>query len=80
MAFLDAAGTCLILAKRDPPVNPRAENTAACFIPRNHEDHPAVLDHRRKNDHRRGGSPGSAVNGARFYFHDPDGTVLGFTI
>src|SRR5712671_5257439 len=26
MAFLDAAGTCLILVKRDPPINPVPEN------------------------------------------------------
>lgn len=26
MAFLDAAGTCLILVKRDPPINPRPED------------------------------------------------------
>ena len=26
MAFLDAAGTCLILVKRDPPINPVQEN------------------------------------------------------
>ena len=25
MSFLDAAGTCLILVKRDPPINPVAE-------------------------------------------------------
>ena len=25
MAFLDAAGVCVILVKRDPPINPRAE-------------------------------------------------------
>src|SRR6266567_4223333 len=28
MAFLDAAGTCLILVKRDPPINPVAVNNA----------------------------------------------------
>src|SRR3954467_14324633 len=26
MAFLDAAGTCLILVKRDPPINPHPED------------------------------------------------------
>jgi len=26
MAFLDAAGTCLILVKRDPPINPKLDN------------------------------------------------------
>ena len=32
MAFLDAAGTCLILVKRDPPINPRPESVGASVI------------------------------------------------
>jgi hypothetical protein len=33
MAFLDAAGTCLILVKRDPPINPRPEDHGGVHIP-----------------------------------------------
>lgn len=50
MAFLDAAGTCLILVKRDPPINPRPEDHGGVhhsFAIAN-EDYPAALDHLRK--------------------------------
>src|SRR5215470_7540288 len=72
MAFLDAAGTCLILVKREPPINP---------VLVAHDDYPAALDHLRAHgveitfeEDRQGG----VVNGPRAYFHDPDGTVLEF--
>src|SRR3981189_2928084 len=83
MAFLDAAGTCLILVKRDPPINPRPEDHGGvhhsfAVAP---EEYRAALDHLRANgvtiafeEDRRGG----VVNGPRAYFHDPDGTVLEF--
>jgi catechol 2,3-dioxygenase-like lactoylglutathione lyase family enzyme len=81
MAFLDAAGTCLILVKREPPINPRPEDHGGVHHSFGVEDYPAALDHLRKNcvkitfeEDRQGG----VVNGPRAYFHDPDGTVLEF--
>ena len=83
LAFLDAAGTCLILVKRDLPINPVLddhEGVHHSFVIA-HEGYPAALDHLRAHDveitfeeDRQGG----VVNGPRAYFHDPDGTVLEF--
>jgi catechol 2,3-dioxygenase-like lactoylglutathione lyase family enzyme len=83
MAFLDAAGTCLILVKRDPPINARPEDHGGVHhsFAVAHEDYEAALGHLRANgveitfeEDRQGG----VVNGPRAYFHDPDGTVLEF--
>lgn len=83
MAFLDAAGTCLILVKHDPPINPVPENHGGVHhaFAVAHEDYTAALDHLRKSgveitfeENRQGG----VVNGPRAYFQDPDGTVLEF--
>ena len=83
MAFLDAAGTCLILVKRDPPINAREENHGGVHhaFAVAHEDYLATLDHLRAKgveitfeEDRQGG----VVNGPRAYFQDPDGTVLEF--
>ena len=81
MAFLDAAGTCLILVKREPPINRAAEDHGGVHHSFAVEDYPAALDHLRRNgvaitfeEDRQGG----VVNGPRAYFHDPDGTVLEF--
>ncbi len=83
MAFLDAAGTCLILVKRDPPINPVPESHGGVHhsFAVSHEDYPAALDHLRSHgveitfeEDRQGG----VVNGPRAYFLDPDGTVLEF--
>ena len=83
MAFLDAAGTCLILVKRDPPINPVRDDHGGVhhsFIVA-HDDYRAALGHLRAHgveitfeEDRQGG----VVNGPRAYFHDPDGTVLEF--
>ena len=83
MAFLDAAGTCLILVKRDPPINRVQDDHGGVhhsFIVA-HDDYKAALDHLRANgvaitfeEDRQGG----VVNGPRAYFQDPDGTVLEF--
>jgi catechol 2,3-dioxygenase-like lactoylglutathione lyase family enzyme len=83
MAFLDAAGVCVILVKRDPPINPRAESHGGVH----HSfgiapgEYPAALDHLRARgveitfeEDRQGG----VINGPRAYFNDPDGTVLEF--
>ena len=81
MAFLDAAGTCLILVKREAPINPRPEDHGGVHHSFGVEDYPAALDHLRQNgveitfeEDRQGG----VLNGPRAYFHDPDGTVLEF--
>jgi catechol 2,3-dioxygenase-like lactoylglutathione lyase family enzyme len=81
MAFLDAAGTCLILVKREPPINLRPEDHGGVHHSFAVADYPAALDHLRRNgiaitfeEDRQGG----VVNGPRAYFHDPDGTVLEF--
>lgn len=83
MAFLDAAGTCLILVKRAPPINPVPDNHGGVHhsFAVVHEDYPAALDHLRAHgvaitfeEDRQGG----VLNGPRAYFNDPDGTVLEF--
>jgi catechol 2,3-dioxygenase-like lactoylglutathione lyase family enzyme len=81
MAFLDAAGTCVILVERDPPINPLAEDHGGVHHSFGVADYPGALDHLRRNgveitfeEDRQGG----VVNGPRAYFHDPDGTVLEF--
>lgn len=81
MSFLDAAGTCLILVKRQPPINRTAENHGGVHHSFAVDDYEAALDHLRAQgveitfeEDRQGG----VVNGPRAYFHDPDGTVLEF--
>jgi catechol 2,3-dioxygenase-like lactoylglutathione lyase family enzyme len=83
MAFLDAAGVCLILVKRDPPINPALDDHGGVhhsFVIA-HDEYTAALDHLRAHgveitfeEDRQGG----VLNGPRAYFHDPDGTVLEF--
>jgi glyoxylase I family protein len=83
MAFLDAAGVCVILVKRDPPINPVQDNHGGVHhsfgIARG--EYRAALDHLQAHgveitfeEDRQGG----VINGPRAYFHDPDGTVLEF--
>jgi catechol 2,3-dioxygenase-like lactoylglutathione lyase family enzyme len=83
MAFLDAAGICVILVKRDPPINPVADNHGGVHhsfgIAKG--QYQAALDHLRARgveitfeEDRQGG----VINGPRAYFRDPDGTVLEF--
>jgi catechol 2,3-dioxygenase-like lactoylglutathione lyase family enzyme len=83
MAFLDAAGTCLILVRRDPPINPVPDDHGGVHhaFAIAHDEYPAALDHLRAHgvqitfeEDRQGG----VLNGPRTYFHDPDGTVLEF--
>jgi glyoxylase I family protein len=83
MAFLDAAGTCLILVKRDPPINPVQCDHGGVHHSFAIADgqYNAALDHLRAHgvkitfeEDRQGG----VLNGPRAYFHDPDGTVLEF--
>jgi catechol 2,3-dioxygenase-like lactoylglutathione lyase family enzyme len=81
MAFLDAAGVCVILVGREPPINARPEDHGGVHHSFAVADYRAALDHLRKNEvaitfeeDRQGG----VLNGPRAYFHDPDGTVLEF--
>jgi catechol 2,3-dioxygenase-like lactoylglutathione lyase family enzyme len=81
MSFLDAAGTCLILVRREPPINPRPEDHGGVHHSFAVADYNGALDHLRAKgvpitfeEDRQGG----VVNGPRAYFHDPDGTVLEF--
>ncbi len=83
MAFLDAAGTCLILVKREPPINRVREDHGGVHhsFAIKKGGYQAALAHLRANgveitfeEDRQGG----VVNGPRAYFHDPDGTVLEF--
>jgi glyoxylase I family protein len=83
MAFLDAAGVCVILVGREPPINPKPDNHGGVHhsFAVAHEDYRAALDQLRANgvaitfeEDRQGG----VINGPRAYFRDPDGTVLEF--
>lgn len=83
MAFLDAAGTCLILVEREPPINPVPDDHGGVHhaFAVAHQYYAAALDHLRTHgvaitfeENRQGG----VLNGPRAYFHDPDGTVLEF--
>jgi len=83
MAFLDAAGVCVILVKRDSPINPMPENHGGVHhsfaIAKG--QYRAALDHLRSHgveitfeEDRQGG----VINAPRAYFRDTDGTVLEF--
>jgi len=83
MAFLDATATCLILVKRDPPINPVLDERGGVHhaFAIAHDEYETALDHLRAygveisfKEDRQGG----VLNGRRAYFHDPDGTVLEF--
>ena len=83
MVFLDAAGTCLILVKRDPPINRTAEDHGGVHhaFAVAHGDYPAALDHLRAHGVKitfEEDMQGGVLNGPRAYFQDPDGTVLEF--
>ena len=81
MAFIDAGGDCLILVKRDPPINLALDdhNGVHHSFMLESKDYKPALDNLRANgievyfeEDRQGG----VVNGPRAYFRDPDGTVL----
>ncbi|MGE0746946.1 MAG: VOC family protein [Rhodospirillales bacterium] len=84
MAFLDAAGVCLILVERPAPIYGGAEDHNGVhhsFIVDGEKGYRQALDHLRANgveitfeEDRQGGT----VNGPRAYFRDPDGAVLEF--
>jgi catechol 2,3-dioxygenase-like lactoylglutathione lyase family enzyme len=79
MVFLDAGGDCVILAKVDKPISTaREQNIHHAFKVSSVDYAAARTELEKKNvkivfeEDRQGG----AVNGPRFYFHDPDGNVL----
>jgi hypothetical protein len=80
MAFLDAAGTCLILVKRDPPIKPVLMGvyiTPSSSHTRSTQRRSITCAHGVEitfEEDRQGG----VLNGPRANFHDPDGTVLEF--
>ena len=83
MAFLDAAGTCIILVARPAPINPVPDDHHGVhhsfIVPS--EDYRAALDHLREHGVRitfEEDRQGGVVNGPRAYFRDPDGTLLEF--
>jgi hypothetical protein len=49
IAFLDAAGTCLILVKRNPPINPLPDNHGGAHhsFAVEHDEYKAAFDHLR---------------------------------
>ena len=79
MVFLDAGGDCVILAKVNAPISTvRMQNIHHAFKVAREDYLLARTELQQKNipivfeEDRQGG----AVNGPRFYFHDPDGNVL----
>ena len=80
MVFLDAAGTCLILVKRDAPINPVRDDHGGVHhaFAVAHDDYKAALDHLRAHGVEITFEEDRPINGPRAYFHDPDGTVLEF--
>ena len=82
MVFLDAAGICLILVKRDAPINPVPDNHGGLHhaLAVAHDGYAAAFEPLRAHgveitfqEDRKAG-----LNGPCAYFHDPDGTVLDF--
>ena len=83
MAFLDATATCLILVKRDPPINPVLDDDGG--LDRSSTSHMRGTQRRsticalmvsRSRPRRTGRA--ACFNGPRAYFHDADGRVLEF--
>jgi catechol 2,3-dioxygenase-like lactoylglutathione lyase family enzyme len=83
MAFMDAAGTCLILVRHDPPINPKRDdhNGVHHAFALDDAGYDEAIEHLQKHnvtvtfsEDRQGG----VVNGPRSYFYDPDGTQLEF--
>ena len=79
MVFLDAGGDCVILAKVDKPISTAREQNIHHAFKVSSEDYAKARSELEKKkvkivfeEDRQGG----AVNGPRFYFHDPDGNVL----
>jgi glyoxylase I family protein len=83
MVFLDAAVTCLMLVKRDAPINPVLDDHGGVHhaFAIAHDEYKAALDHLRAHGVEitfEEDRQGVVLNGPRAYFYDPDGTVLEF--
>lgn len=79
MVFLDAGGDCVILAKVDKPISTAREQNIHHAFKVSSEDYAKAREELEKNNVRvvfEEDRQGGAVNGPRFYFHDPDGNVL----
>jgi catechol 2,3-dioxygenase-like lactoylglutathione lyase family enzyme len=83
IVFLDAGGVCLLLIKRPAPINRTLEMSDGvhhAFLIDADDYEPMKRRLREDNvevffeEDRRGG----VIDGPRFYFRDPDGTVLEF--
>ena len=82
ITFLDAAGACVLLIKRDPPIQkgaPEMSNGVHHAFMIEEDAYEQAKSFLRSNgveiffeEDRRGG----VVDGPRFYFRDPDGTPL----
>lgn len=84
IVFLDAGGICLLLIKRPAPINSRtlemSDGVHHAFLI-DADDYEPMRRRLKENnveiffeEDRRGG----VIDGPRFYFRDPDGTVLEF--
>ena len=79
MVFLDAGGDCVILAKVDKPISTAREHNIHHAFKVSPQDYTKARDELEKKNVRvvfEEDRQGGAVNGPRFYFHDPDGNVL----
>ncbi|MCD6075273.1 MAG: glyoxalase/bleomycin resistance protein/dioxygenase [Rhodospirillales bacterium] len=79
MVFLDAGGDCVILAKVDKAISTAREQNIHHAFKVSSEDYAKARDELTKKNVRvvfEEDRQGGAVNGPRFYFHDPDGNVL----
>jgi catechol 2,3-dioxygenase-like lactoylglutathione lyase family enzyme len=79
MVFLDAGGDCVILAKVDKPISTAREQNIHHAFKVSPQDYAKARDELEKKNVRvvfEEDRQGGAVNGPRFYFHDPDGNVL----
>lgn len=79
MVFLDAGGDCVILAKVDKPISTAREQNIHHAFKVSSADYAKARDELEKKNVRvvfEEDRQGGAVNGPRFYFHDPDGNVL----
>lgn len=83
MSFIDAGGTCLILVKTQPPINPVMQDQdgvhhSFAIEPGKFDAAIARLKGKGVQVFFEEDRQGGVVNGPRAYFRDPDGTVLEF--
>ncbi len=83
MSFIDAGGACLILVKQKGPINPTLQDNDGVhhsFVidPASFDSAMARLKSKGVEIFLEEDRQGGVVNGPRFYFRDPDGTVLEF--